>query len=223
MNKSTALLSRRTDLSREYFQDYYETRHAPLAISHFPFTKYVRNHLLSLPDIGFDTVSEFWSGDYATIAEVLGSAVGDMMREDERRFMDQSMIRSSLCTEFLIHGPARQVERTPRSRLALLLGRGDDLGDDLFIEHLKEYGRTLATEAGEQVSRVTLDVFQTFLGMTFPYTAILWLWLKDEEQPPSVAIPSAGIDVQGVVLTRSCETPPEVMADARRKQSEGCL
>jgi hypothetical protein len=68
---------------------------------------------------------------------------------------------------------------------------------------------------------VTLDVFQTFPGMTFPYAAILWLWLKDERPPPLGAVPAVGIDVQGVVLTRSCETPPEVMAEARRKQREG--
>jgi hypothetical protein len=35
------------------------------------FAKYVRNHLLSLPDIGFDIASEFWSDDYATIAELM--------------------------------------------------------------------------------------------------------------------------------------------------------
>ena len=221
MNKSVALLSRRTDVSRDYFQDYYESRHAPLASSHFPFTKYVRNHLLSLPDIGFDTVSEFWSDDYGAIAELMGSAVGDMMREDERRFMDQSMIRSALSTECLVLGPVRHVEWAPRSRVAVLVGRGGDLGDDVFVERLKAYGHTLATEAGEQVTRVTLDVFQTFPGMTFPYAAILWLWLKDERQPPLAAGPSAGIDVQGVVLTRSCETPPEVMAEARRTQREG--
>ena len=221
MNKSIALLSRRADVSREYFHDYYESRHAPLAIAHFPFAKYVRNHLLSLPDIGFDTISEFWSDDYGAIAELMSSAVGDMMREDERRFMDQSMIRSALSTECLIHGPARDVERAPRSRVAVLLGGGDDVGDALFLERLKAYGHTLATEAGEQVTRVTLDVFQTFPGMTFPYAAILWLWLQDERQVPLGAAPSAGIDVQGVVLTRSCETPAEVMAEARRKQRQG--
>lgn len=221
MNKSIALLSRRADISRESFRDYYETRHAPLAICHFPFAKYVRNHLLSLPDIGFDTISEFWSDDYGAIGELMGSAVGDMMREDERRFMDQSMIRSALSTEYLIHGPARHVERAPRSRVAVLLGRADDLGDAPFIERLNAYGQTLATEAGEQATRVTLDVLQTFPGMPFPYASILWLWLEDEKQPRLGAAPPVAIDVQGVVLTRSCETPPEVMAEARRKQREG--
>jgi hypothetical protein len=221
MAKSIALLARRTDLSRDYFQAYYEQRHAPLAISHFPFSKYVRNHLLSLPDIGFDTVSEFWSDDYATIAQLLGSAVGEMMREDERRFMDQSKIRSALSTEFLIHGPARQVERAPRLRVALLLGRGDNLGDDVFLERLKAYGLTLAAEGGDQVSRVTLDVLQPFPGMELPFTAIIWIWPREAEQPSFVAAAAAGIDVQGVVLTRSCETPPDVMAEARRKESEG--
>jgi hypothetical protein len=221
MNKIIALLAHRTDLSRDDFQNYYEKRHAPLAISHFPFSKYVRNHLLSLPDIGFDTVSEFWSDDYATIAELLCSAVGDMMREDERRFMDQSKIRSSLSTEFLINGPARQVERAPRSRVALLLGRGDDLGDDVFLDRLKAYGLTIAAEAGDQVSRVTLDVLQPFPGMELPFAAIIWLWLKEEKQPSFGTAAPAGIDVQGMVLTRSCETPPDVMAEAQRKESEG--
>jgi hypothetical protein len=46
MSKNIALLSRRAELTRAQFRDYYETRHAPLAIGYFPFTRYVRNHLL---------------------------------------------------------------------------------------------------------------------------------------------------------------------------------
>ena len=58
--KALALMPRRPDLTREQFRRYYESRHTPLALRYLRFRKYVRNHLLDAPDIGFDCVSEFW-------------------------------------------------------------------------------------------------------------------------------------------------------------------
>ncbi|MDB5394746.1 MAG: ethyl tert-butyl ether degradation EthD, partial [Rhodospirillales bacterium] len=51
--KTIVLFRRRPDLSRAAFRDYYETRHAPLAVQHVHFTKYVRNHLIAPNDAEF--------------------------------------------------------------------------------------------------------------------------------------------------------------------------
>ena len=107
MTKSLALLPRRADFSRAQFQDYYETRHATLAIRYFGFTKYVRNHLSSHENIGFDTISEFWSDDIVKLAGLMQTEVGEILRADERRFMDRDQIRSGASTESLVAGAAR--------------------------------------------------------------------------------------------------------------------
>jgi len=65
--KTIVMSRRRPELTRDAFRDYYETRHAPLAIRHVRFTKYVRNHLIAPSNAEFDVVSEFWLPDPAEI------------------------------------------------------------------------------------------------------------------------------------------------------------
>lgn len=79
MMKSMCVLARRADFSREQFQAYYEDHHAPLGVQHFPFAGYVRNHLLDAPEIGFDTISEFWAEDISALGALMQGPVGEIL------------------------------------------------------------------------------------------------------------------------------------------------
>ena len=93
MIKTIAFMPRRADSTRAQFCDYYETRHAPLAIPFFPFSRYRRNHLADTNiEPGFDCLSEFWIASLDRIGELMTGEVGDMMRADERNFLDQPAI-----------------------------------------------------------------------------------------------------------------------------------
>lgn len=220
MNKSIALLSHRRDMSRADFQRYYENNHAPLAIRHFPFVRYVRNHLQDNPDIGFDTVSEFWSDDLATIGQLMASAVGDLMRDDERRFMDQSQIRTALSNELLIYGGERDIAREPFMRQALLLKNAGNHEQKKLPGLLAELAHAIAAQHRQYLLRVTLDVLQPFPGAVLPCDAMLWLWPTQQAPLPlHTATPAGiGIEIGPSLVVRSCETPPDVMRAARERQ-----
>lgn len=92
--KTIGFMPRRPDLTRAAFRDYYEHRHAPLAVPRFPFRRYRRNHLADpAVEPGFDCISEFWVRSTAEIGALMAGEVGDLMRADERTFLDQPRIR----------------------------------------------------------------------------------------------------------------------------------
>lgn len=97
--KTIAFMQRRPDMDRAAFRDYYESRHAPLAVRYLRFERYVRNHLLEAPDIGFDALSEFWIADFAVVAEAMAGPVGTLLHEDEERFLDRTNIRTARAEE----------------------------------------------------------------------------------------------------------------------------
>ncbi|MGF7147068.1 uncharacterized protein (TIGR02118 family) [Sphingomonas zeicaulis] len=95
--KTIGFMPRRPDISRAQFREYYETRHAPLAVPLFPFIRYRRNHLADMDvEPGFDCISEFWVPSLNQIGELMAGEVGDTMRADERNFLDQPRIVAAL-------------------------------------------------------------------------------------------------------------------------------
>ena len=71
MIKNLGLIPRRANLSRPAFREYYEQRHAPLALQHLrSFRRYVRNHVVAATpaDPPFDALSEFWYDGVAAVA-----------------------------------------------------------------------------------------------------------------------------------------------------------
>lgn len=211
MMKSIALLPRRPDLSRAAFHDYYETRHAPLGIRHFPFAKYVRNHLLGEDAIGFDTISEFWARDISKLTGLMSTEVGDILREDERRFMDQPRIHSAGTEEHHLAGLPRVVEAGNRVKEVLLLSNADGLDRQLFAIAAAEWGRTIAAAAGNLIDRMTLDLVQFWPGRLFPYDALLWAWLPNDRSVLAGKCAPAGITVRATARCRSVETPRETL------------
>lgn len=100
MMKVSAFLTRRKDLSREDFDDYWARRHSPLARSLPEFETYVRRcvrqHAVDglppgLPLAPFDGIAELWYDDVAAVASALSSeAYLAVLAADEERFLDRS-------------------------------------------------------------------------------------------------------------------------------------
>jgi uncharacterized protein (TIGR02118 family) len=203
--KTIGLMPKRSDISRAAFRDHYENRHAVLALGKFPFAKYVRNHLVaSDPDpIGFDCLSEFWVGDVAEIHAIMAGPIGDIMKEDERRFTDQPNIGPAVAEETHIAGPARIVDDGIVRKEILLIRPAEGVAREAFIESVTLWGRALVAGSDDTLIRVTLDTVVPFEGRPFPdFTAILYGWgagLWDAALPDEV-------ELYGRLKTESVET-----------------
>ena len=106
MVKTIVLIKRKSELSREEFEKHYEEVHAPLALKHLPMIKrYVRNHVVGVagmeaPD--FDCLTELWFDtleDAAKVIEFVQSDAGQVIRDDEQKFLDSDKTISFLVDE----------------------------------------------------------------------------------------------------------------------------
>jgi hypothetical protein len=207
--KSVCLLTHRADTTRAAFRDYYETRHCVLGMRHFPFEKYLRNHIVeSSREIDFDCVSEFYFGPRGTGAEIMSGAVGEIMRADERNFMDQSLIRPASALEQILAGPARDIAAPGSRRRMLMLNPADAAAGEAFFTAVAAWGLSLG--AHDAVARVSMDRATPFApgANAFPFAAILSLWLADGADVVLPATPP-GIRLEVVLLTDVCESPRE--------------
>lgn len=195
---------RRPELTRDAFREYYETRHAPLAIQHVHFTKYVRNHLIAPSNADFDVVSEFWLVDVNEAIGLDKSPAGEMLRADADRFVDQARFRA-IAEESLLAGPPRRYETGRIQKYALLLNRRAYAAEADFIADARDWGRRLAQ--GATAKRVTIDVTRPFPGGRFPANAILWLWLDRAFDVGLADSPPKSIDVGSILTLDAYETP----------------
>jgi uncharacterized protein (TIGR02118 family) len=122
MIKIVFCLRRRSDLTREEFQDYWRNRHAPLVQSHadaLGIRRYVQVHSISdsvsIAVAGerhspepFDGVAELWLDSldalFATGTSEAGRAASAALLEDERRFIDLEASPLFLAEEHVIIG-----------------------------------------------------------------------------------------------------------------------
>jgi uncharacterized protein (TIGR02118 family) len=123
MIKIVFCLRRRADLSREEFQTYWRTRHAPLVQSHaaaLGIRRYVQVHsiddAISLAIAGprhspepFDGVAELWLDSLEALTAAgstdAGRAAASALLDDERRFIDLARSPLFLAEEHVvIHG-----------------------------------------------------------------------------------------------------------------------
>ncbi len=211
--KSVCLLSHRPGSSRETFRDYYENSHSRLGSRYFPFRKYVRNHVLSsVGEVDFDVLTEFYFDDDVDIAGVHSGRIREILDEDERRFMDQSMIRSAGAEELLLAGSARNIAPAGTRRQMLMLQHtGDSAG---FRDAANSWGKQLAADHG--LPRVTVDYTRSQVTSgqgAFPFAAVLSLWLPPQGKVPGELSAPAGIALQAAVLTDVCESTPELLRE----------
>jgi uncharacterized protein (TIGR02118 family) len=203
--KTIVMTHRRPDLSRDAFRDYYEKRHAPLAIQHVRFTKYVRNHLIAPSNAEFDVVSEFWLPDLAEAMALGASSAGEILRADADNFMGPNRFRA-IAEESLLAGPPRRYETGRVQKYALLLNRRAYAAEADFIADARDWGRRLAE--GAKAKRVTIDVVKPFPGAgAFPANAILWVWPDRGFDVGLADSPPKPIDIVRILTLDGYETP----------------
>ncbi len=105
--KMVILFRRKQELTPEQFREYYETKHAPLALRLFSYMKdyrrnYIRHDLLHRRAVGetikapldFDAITEIAfasKNDYdRMVSDMTDPAVREQVVEDEKRFLDRS-------------------------------------------------------------------------------------------------------------------------------------
>ena len=202
---------RRPELTRDAFREYYETRHAPLAIQHVRFTKYVRNHLIAPSNAEFDVVSEFWLVDPKEATDLDKSPAGELLRADADTFVGPQRFRA-IAEESLLAGPPRRYETGRVQKYALLLNRRAYAGEADFNADARDWGRRLAQ--GAKAKRVTIDVVKPFPGGRFPANAILWLWLDRAFDVGLADTPPKSIDVGRILTLDAYETPRDALIAA---------
>lgn len=167
MSKSICALVHKPGSTREAFQAYYESSHAPLGASLFPFSAYARNHLVDPGDFSWDTISEFWSDDIAAAAALMGGPIGETMRADEAKFMDQSRIAPGGAAEEVLSPGAKADDQGRRS--AVLLTAAPGAADWAAV------ARAWAAALAQQHAGVSIDFVTAWQQPAFPADAVVWL------------------------------------------------
>lgn len=204
--KSVCLLTRREGTTRQAFREYYETTHAPLGMKYFPFRKYLRNHIIDASgDTDFDVIMECYFDDQINVSGVDAGEVRAIMDVDEKRFMNQHMIRSARVEERVLGGPPIGIAPPGTRRQMLLFSAADPTA-------LDAWGADLTTMPG--VARVSLDTAQQQAGnyAGFPYVAVLSLWFAESRDTILPLTPPPRMQLEMSCLTAVCETTPEELS-----------
>jgi uncharacterized protein (TIGR02118 family) len=219
--KNIAFMPRRPDFTRPQFQQYYETRHAPLALQFIrTFVKYTRNHIVQAqPEVAFDTLSEFWFDHGQTaqaVVEWVQSEAGAVIREDEAQFLDRARVSAFQATESLVAGAARIVESGPARVEALLFSRPHR--PETFAQDLTRIGRDWARR--DDLLRVCLNLGVIAPDSAPPCHAILTGWPRQSHPGTPAGAQAAsmppGAEALGCThhLVMDCiETPPGLLRD----------
>lgn len=219
MLKTLGFIPRRSDFPRAAFREYYETQHAPLALQHIRvFAKYVRNHIVrGVPhEPGFDCLSEFWfdePGAAASIGEWLASPAGQVLREDEAKFMDRSRIASCAVSERLLAGTERSVETGVVHKLGLLLVRAPSARPEEFDAQLASFCDELIRLNERSLERVVLDVPVNPLQANLPLHAFVSIWPMREAAALDAAPSGGAIGSVTLVTLDAIETAPAALRD----------
>lgn len=219
MIKNLGLIPRRADLSRAAFREHYETRHAPLALRYLrTFRRYVRNHVVEATpaDPPFDALSEFWYDDERDIESVvafLTSPAGEVLREDEARFMDRTAIRIIRVTEELLFGPARASESGVVAKEALLLHRPADTSAVDFRADVERLCAALLAPRSTGFLRLQLELPVAPDEGPLAFDAVVTAWPEGPRRP-ALAVPDKHA-MAGITHLRleSIETPPDLLRD----------
>jgi len=109
MVKLFVMAKRKKGITLEECLQHWRDFHAPLIAENLPGIKrYVQNHAVKLPVAGeppFDGMAELWLDDldaWHRIADFYMSDRGEIIREDEEKFLDLSTHTSFVCEEIVV-------------------------------------------------------------------------------------------------------------------------
>ena len=108
MVKSIVVARKKTGMSREEFNTYWEQTHGPLAAKMIPgLRRYVQNHFVDVPGMEYegDGIVEMWYDDidaYLKSMEYLHSDEGRPLMEDGDRFADMTDAKVWIVEEHVI-------------------------------------------------------------------------------------------------------------------------
>lgn len=215
MRKRLSIKTRRPDLSRSEFRQYYETRHVPLGLSfieHFKWLRYVRNHICSSRGglVTFDCYAEFWVADDAdddALYRFLRSEDFRRLDLDDRQFLDISRrlsfeVREEVLLDNKVKGSAR-----PNKEI-LMWKQGENPHE---VPETRS-SRVVSALAGE-LSAATLDVALPPVPEEAPFDVFLSL----EYSGSSRLELESSLLPQGrwaLVTVDSVETPTEQLVTA---------
>jgi len=174
--KTISLITRRDDMTRDEFRDYYEQQHAELAMRYFPYQRYTRNHVLGDAVPGFDCISEFDMTDAfrANAGNVMESESRARLLADELKFMRPECIRVALVEELMLK-PARAGSLALSKggvRSALLYDAAHSA--DIDLDKIQTQLLPLLTGAA-CLKSASLDIVRHRADSLFPFDAVLWL------------------------------------------------
>ena len=206
--KAVSLVSRRADLQRAEFRDYYETTHCWLAMQHFPFLGYTRNHLLDHPELDFDCISEFEAPEEMAKVDVMASRSRQLVSADELQFMDPQRIRIATVRPHVLIAPTEVVAGQPLHSHVLLL----EQQQDKLLETLQKLAQQL-TGAPDAPCAMRLDLLDNDPRCPLPCNALLWLdWLD-----PNAALPAVLEQLPGLEMALRIERCKTLLAELQNR------
>jgi hypothetical protein len=203
--KTIVLFQRRPELTPAQFQDYYETRHAPLAVQHIQFSKYVRNYLIT-PAAEFDVLSEFWLADPNAAAALSASAAGATLKADEARFMRAERFAAS-AEETLLAGPPRGVEAGQVQKYIVMFQSRAGISEPDFAAAIQTWGQQLAADLTP--ARVTADIVKPLGNGSFPADAIVSIWPGGSFDAGKLQAWPNAVESARTLTVAACETPSD--------------
>jgi uncharacterized protein (TIGR02118 family) len=151
MFKVIALITRRPDMTREQFVDYYANNHVKLVWRVFPWTADYRRNFIDLkqsiiapglPDPDFDSITEMWFHDRAGYDRMLDAhaepALDATMKADEGRFMDRTKTRFFIVDEYGAT-PAGAPENAPGFKAMAVMAKKPGLSKSEFIDYYENH------------------------------------------------------------------------------------
>lgn len=199
--KSISLITRRDDLSRDTFRDYYESQHCALAMRYFPYQRYTRNHLSDDVSAGFDCISEFgMSDEFRAIAgNVMASESRARLLVDERAFMRPERIQMALVDEIILQSASST--GLGHGRYALLF-RAAQRPED-YSEYMQ--GRLCPLlEDVPALQAASLDIVRQRGDRHFEFDALLWLTL--DTGPSAAALMAQLSQLESLTQTLAVST-----------------
>jgi uncharacterized protein (TIGR02118 family) len=195
MFKVIALITRRPDMTREQFVEYYANNHVKLVWRVFPWTADYRRNFIDLsqsiiapglPAPDFDSITEMWFHDRAGYERMLAAhaepELEKVMVADEGNFMDRTKTRFFIVNEYGAT-PAGDAANAPKFKAMAVMAKKPGLTKAEFIDYYENHHVPLIRSMFEiaEYLRSYVDLTDAILapGVAKPdFDVVTELWFK---------------------------------------------